>query len=83
MRVSLAEVRAMFDGLLAGGSREAASAWAVARMQATDAGGLTYDPPDAEARIWDAITFLGGADLVTDMVGSYLYGPIDFEGYRP
>ena len=83
MRVSLAEVREMFDGLLAGESREAASAWAVARMQAADDDDLRFDPPNSETRIWDAIVFLGGIDLITDMGGSYLYGPLDLESERP
>lgn len=83
MRVSLTEVRAMFDNLEVGLSREAASAWAMERMQANDAVGLIYNPPTAEDSIWEALMFLAGVDLITDMAGSYLYSPQDFELYRP
>lgn len=80
MRVSLAEVQEAFDGLLAGQSHESVSAWAVTRILAVY---LQFNPPDAEARIWDALTFLGGVDIVTDMAGSYLYDLIDIVSYRP
>jgi len=83
MRVSLAEVREVFDRLLTGESRKVASAWALERMQAADAGAIIYEPQDAESRIWVAITFLGGVDLITDMAGNYLYGPLDFADNRP
>jgi len=43
-----------------------------------DAGNLTYDPPADEGRIWEALTFLAGVDLIANMSGSYLYGPPEF-----
>lgn len=83
MRVSLAEVREVFDRLLAGQSREAASSWAMERLQAVDASSLTYEPLADKDRIWEALTFLVGVDMITDVAGSYLYGLPDFEHYRP
>jgi hypothetical protein len=72
----------MFDALIRGTqSREGVEDWARVRMVANDARDLRFDPPNDEARIWDAIMYLLGVGL-RSAPGSYLHSTEDFEAFR-
>jgi hypothetical protein len=83
MTVTLDEVRAVFDGLISGLKPEQASTWAFERIEAADNGQLEFAPLEAEEQIWDALIFLGGADLIDPQGDGYLYKHADFICQRP
>ncbi|MBS0621349.1 MAG: hypothetical protein JSR80_00080 [Verrucomicrobia bacterium] len=82
MRVSLGEINEKLDDLIEERiSREFLSAWAQERQAAEDANQLEYDPPNEEDRIWRAILYCTGVDLL-DMDGSYLHSIDNFIDFR-
>ena len=63
MTVTLTEVRAAFDALIAGTqSREEIARWAELRRTADDRRDLTYSPPKEEQRIFAGLLYLIGVD---------------------
>lgn len=64
MRISLLQVKAQFEALLAGRvSREAVNEWAFQHIQALDYELLEFDPPEDEQEIWDLLNYLYGIDM--------------------
>lgn len=70
-------LRDVLNGVM---SREAASAWAFAAMEANDRDDLVYIPAEREDQIWDAIRFLQGIDLKVSP-DEYLHDREDIEEY--
>jgi hypothetical protein len=63
------QIRALVQG---GKTRQEVSAWAIQfvtdeHRRVTDVGA------------WEMLKTLGGADMIVDLEGNYLYGPADFE----
>ena len=82
MIVSLADISCAFDDLISGDrSREDIAGWASLVERAEDSGHLEYDPCTEEERIWDAIDYLTGVDLLTIPSG-YLHDIKNFQDYR-
>ncbi len=82
MTVTLKEVSAAFDAVIAGTqSREEIARWAEERRKADDRRELTYDPPNAEERIWAGILYLIGVDGEV-APGEYLFCVDDFTEFR-
>jgi hypothetical protein len=80
--VTAKEVSEIFDALIRGiQSRESLEEWARIRMAANDARELRFDPPNDEARLWHAITYLSGVGLRSAPT-SYLHSADDFERFR-
>jgi hypothetical protein len=80
--VTAKEVSALFDALIRGTqAREALEEWARVRMAANDKSGLAFHPPNDEARLWRAITYLSGVGLRV-APGTYLHSNEDFEAFR-
>lgn len=79
MNIDRQIVRAIFLDLLDGRiSRAAADRWAYDVMQKADAGTLTFTPSADQERIWDAVTYLYGIDLM-EAPGKYLHTDKDVE----
>ncbi len=80
--ITAKDVSEMFDALIRGTqSRESLEDWARTRIAANDARDLRFDPPNDEARLWRAITYLSGVGL-RSAPGSYLHTTEDFEAFR-
>ena len=82
MTVTLKEISAAFDALIAGTqSREEIARWAEERRKADDRRELIYDPPKEEARIWAGILYLIG--VVSEVEpGEYLFSVDAFRAFR-
>jgi hypothetical protein len=77
MELDLETVRQVFRDVLDGRmTRDAADRWAYGVMQLSEARSLTYSPPTAEDRIWDAVMYLYGIDLMV-APGEYLHNEED------
>ncbi len=63
------------------GTRESISDWAATLRRAEEAELLSFDPPRARDRLWEAITYLEGVDL-KDGPSTYLHVVEDFRIFR-
>jgi len=82
MHVSLQEISRIFDQLVTQKiSREEASTWALEREKANDDHELEFDPPIEKKRIWEALKYLTGVDLL-DLSGEYLHSLQNFIDFR-
>lgn len=82
MTVTMKEVSAAFDALVAGTqSREDLARWAEERRKADDRRELTYEPPNEEERIWAGILYLIGVDAEVEP-GEYLFSIDAFVEFR-
>ena len=83
MKVSMADVRQAFENLIQEKiSREEIANWALERQFANDRDELVYEPMNEKRRIWDAISYLTGVDLLADEKGNYLHCVDDFIDYK-
>ncbi|MFM1977403.1 MAG: hypothetical protein RL145_2249 [Pseudomonadota bacterium] len=77
MEIDLETVRQVFRDVLDGRmTRDAADRWAYGLMQLFEARSLTYSPATEENRIWDAVMFLYGIDIM-EPPGQYLLSEED------
>jgi hypothetical protein len=82
MQVTLDEIKTKFKQLINKElSREAVSNWAIELRRSEDDGQLEYIPTHEEQRIWRAISYLTGVDLL-DMDGSYLHSIENYIDFR-
>lgn len=73
MEVSLDTVRKVFlDVLNSQMTREAADRWAYSVVQDSEAGTLSFVPPEQKARIWAGVMYLYGIDAL-EAPGEYLH----------
>ena len=73
MKVTLTDVRTMFEKVLTGEvTREAADRWAYSIIQESESGNLSYSPPEDEKKIWSGILYLYGIDS-KDSPNNYLH----------
>lgn len=64
MNLSLSDVKQVFNELLSGKiTREQAEKWAELRMEAFDAGELTFEPRSDEELLWKAVIYLSGVAM--------------------
>ena len=76
------DLRRAFDDLISGArTRESISDWAATLRRAEEAELLSFDPPRARDRLWEAITYLEGVDL-KDGPSTYLHVVEDFRIFR-
>ncbi|UWU16985.1 hypothetical protein N2599_29725 (plasmid) [Rhizobium sullae] len=81
MNIDLNQIRDKFDGLCSGSaSREEVARFASRAIEADDIGKLHMEKSN-EAKIWEAILYLSGVDLM-DVPGEYLHTVSDFENAR-
>ncbi|MHC2298124.1 hypothetical protein [Rhizobium mongolense] len=81
MDIDLNQIRDKFDGLCSGSaSREEVASFARRAIEA-DGTGTLHMEESYEAKIWEAILYLSGADLM-DVPGEYLHTVSDFENAR-
>jgi hypothetical protein len=79
--ISVAEVQEVLALLIQEKlSKEQASDWAHQRWLLADKGALSYMPPEAEPRLWDAILFLLGVDMQVSP-DDYLHSTPDIAEY--
>lgn len=79
MVINLVEIRKIFIDLLEEKiSREDAAMMGYKLREAFDNNDLVFIPTDDESKIWDAIIFLDGIDLL-DAPNSYLHNRKDIE----
>lgn len=82
MKVSLNEIKQVFDSLIQEKkTREEISNWAIELQFTHDDRNLIFDPPDEKDKIWDAISYLTGVDLL-DIDGTYLHSIDNFIDFR-
>lgn len=82
MKVTLEEIKQVFDDLITEKkSREELSNWALIRQAAEDREDLEYDPLNQEEKIWKAISYLTGVDLL-DFDGEYLHSIENFIDFK-
>ena len=82
MKVSLEEIKQVFDDLIQERkSREEIASWALTRQVANDEDNLEFEPKLEQKKIWRAIGYLTGVDLL-DMDGSYLHSVENFIEFR-
>lgn len=64
MNLSLLDVKQVFNDLLSRKiSREQAEHWAELRMNAFDAGELTFEPCSDQELLWEAVIYLSGVAM--------------------
>lgn len=81
MQITIEDITHQFARLLArSDSRESVSDWARHIREAADEGQVEYVPPSDESRIWDAILYLEGVDLL-ETATEYLHCEADFQTY--
>ncbi|MBF8263648.1 MAG: hypothetical protein HW387_1313 [Parachlamydiales bacterium] len=82
MKVSLDEIRQVFSDLIQEKkSREEIASWALSRQDANDDDNLEFEPIFEKKKIWKAIGYLTGVDLL-DFDGSYLHSVENFVEFR-
>jgi hypothetical protein len=82
MKVYLIEINEAFNDLIQNKkSREEIAFWASQRLFADDSGNLEFSPKEEEEKIWEAIKYLMGVDLL-DNDGSYLHSIDNFIDFR-
>ena len=82
MKISINEIQRAFDDLICERkSREAIASWALELQFAEDANDLIYEPLSDEKKIWDAIGYLTGVDLL-NIDGSYLHSIENFVEFK-
>lgn len=82
MELTAPEVSRVLNALMAGDlTREAAEAWATARMDAFDRHHLAFAPGTEENRLWEAVIFLAGIALQSSP-GTYLHDAADMAEFR-
>lgn len=82
LEVSLNEIQEMFNDLIQEKkAREEIADWASQRQQADDEDNLEFQPQEERKKIWRALIYLMGVDLL-DMDGSYLHSIENFIDFR-
>jgi len=82
MQIYLKEISFIFDQLINERmTREETANWATDIMRAEDRGELEYYPPLEEKKIWDAILYLVGVDLMQSP-SCYLLSMNDLIAFR-
>jgi len=82
MKISINEIQLAFDDLILDRkSREEIASWASKLLFAADDNDLIFEPPTEEKKIWNAIKYLIGVDLL-DIDGSYLHSIENFIEFK-
>jgi hypothetical protein len=82
MTVTINDITKAFDDLIEGSkSKEEIAEYATKAMKCDDQGSLKMEPYSESVRIWRAITYLSGVDLMT-APETYFHCTEDFEIFR-
>ncbi len=81
--VSIYKIETLFEDLInQNRSREEIAGWALEALYAEDRRELIYEPKEEEDKIWKAIIYLTGVDLLVNEEGCYLHSLDDFIDFK-